>query len=78
LDYTTSITLFFKHKIAFLFYAFIGSLSDEFYSFLDAKSLESLMETILFAYTLKTTKREVFFVKKKIFLRLVKITNFMD
>ena len=37
--------------------------------------LVSLMETILFAYTSKMTKREDFFVKKQIFSRRVKITN---
>jgi len=69
LNYTTPITLFFKYKIAFLFYAFTGSFSDDFCSFLDAQTLESLMETILFAYTLKVTKRKVFFVKSKYFFQ---------
>ncbi len=67
LDYSTPITIFFKHRIAFLFYVLKDSLSDEFCSFWDAKSLASLIETILFAYTSKMTKREVFFVKKRFF-----------
>ncbi len=75
LNYTTPITIFFKYKIAFLLYALTDSLSDEICSLLDARSLASLMEAILFSYTLKIMKREVFSVKKDFFSTYAKTKN---